>query len=175
MRTLHALLEDIAIGYEEETSLVQRIANVFIQKEETLSLSESCTGGAISKQITSLAGVSAFFMGSTVPYATKSKSTVLGVDKELVEDYSVVSKEVAEAMAVQSQKLFNTNYAVSTTGIAGPTQGDSKDEVGTVFIAIAGPKGVYSEKYNFGKPRERVVARATNKALEMLLKEILKN
>ncbi len=175
MRTLHGLLEDIAIGYEEETSLVQRIANVFIQKEETLSLSESCTGGAISKQITALAGVSAFFMGSTVPYATKSKSTVLGVNRQLVEDYSVVSKEVAEAMAVQSQKLFNTNYAVSTTGIAGPTQGNSKDEVGTVFIAIAGPKGVYSEKYNFGKPRERVMARATNKALEMLLKEILKN
>ena len=147
MRTLHCLLEDIAIGYEEETSLVQRIANVFIQKEETLSLSESCTGGAITNQITALAGVSAFFIGSTVPYATKSKSTVLGVNKKLVEDYSVVSKEVAEAMAVQSQKLFNTNYAVSTTGIAGPTQGDSTDEVGTVFIAIAGPKGVYSEKY----------------------------
>jgi len=175
MKTLHSLLKEIAIGYEDETTIVQRIAALFIQKEKTLSLTESCTGGAIAEQITALAGVSAFFRGSTVPYASDTKTTVLGVDKHLIEEFTVVSKEVAEAMAIQSNKLYNTDYAISTTGIAGPTKGDAIDEVGTVFIAIASSKGVFSEKFNFGRPRERVVAKATNKALEMLLKEILKN
>ena len=175
MKKLHDLLKNIAIGFEEETSIVERISKSFIQKGKTLSLTESCTGGAIAEQITSLAGISAFFRGSTVPYATETKTTVLGVKEQLINDYTVVSKEVAEAMAIQSNKLFKTDYALSTTGIAGPTKGDAIDEVGTVFISIAGPRGVFSEKFNFGKPRERVVAKATNKALEMLLKEILKN
>jgi len=169
------LLKDIAIGYEDETTIVQRIATLFIQKEKTLSLAESCTGGALVEQITSLAGISAFFRGSTVLYATDTKMDVLDVDEHLIKEHTVVSKEVAEAMAIQSTKLFKTDYAVSTTGIAGPTKGDAKDEVGTVCIAIASPKGVFSEKFNFGEPRERVIAKATNKALEMLLKEILKN
>ncbi len=175
MKTLHGLLKDIAIGYEDETTIVQRIATLFIQKEKTLSLAESCTGGALVEQITSLAGISAFFRGSTVLYATDTKMDVLDVDEHLIKEHTVVSKEVAEAMAIQSTKLFKTDYAVSTTGIAGPTKGDAKDEVGTVCIAIASPKGVFSEKFNFGEPRERVIAKATNKALEMLLKEILKN
>ena len=175
MKVLHGLLNEIAIGYEEETTIVGRIAKLFIQKEKTLSLTESCTGGAITEQITSLAGISAFLRGSTVPYATDTKIDVLGVDEQLINEHTVVSKEVAEAMAVQSNKLFNTDYALSTTGIAGPTKGDAVDELGTVFIAIASPSGVFSEKFNFGEPRERVVAKATNKALELLLKEILKN
>ncbi len=175
MKTLHGLLNEIAIGYEDETTIVQRIATLFIQKEKTLSLTESCTGGAIAEQITSLAGISAFFRGSTIPYASDAKVAVLGVDEQLINDHTVVSKEVAEAMAIQSNKLFKTDYAISTTGIAGPTKGDAVDEVGTVFIAIASPKGVFSEKFNFGKPRERVISKSTNKALEMLLKEILKN
>ena len=175
MKVLHGLLNEIAIGYEEETTIVGRIAKLFIQKEKTLSLTESCTGGAITEQITSLAGISAFFRGSTVPYATDTKIDVLGVDEQLINEHTVVSKEVAEAMAVQSNILFNTDYALSTTGIAGPTKGDAVDELGTVFIAIASPSGVFSEKFNFGEPRERVVAKATNKALELLLKEILKN
>ena len=121
MKTLHGLLKDIAIGYEDETTIVQRIATMFIQKGKTLSLAESCTGGALAEQITSLAGVSAFFRGSTVLYASESKIAVLGVDEHLIKEHTVVSKEVAEAMANQSNKLFKTDYAVSTTGIAGPT------------------------------------------------------
>jgi len=175
MQTLHAMLNDIAIGYEEETNLVQRIATLLIQKEKTLSLAESCTGGAIAEQITSLAGISAFFRGSTVPYATDIKTAILGVEKKLIDDHTVVSKEVAESMATQSNKIFNTDYAVSTTGIAGPSKGDAVGEIGTVFISVASPRGVISEKFSFGKPREKVIGRATIKALEILLKEILKN
>ena len=87
----------------------------------------------------------------------------------------MVSIPVAEEMASCSNQLFGSDYAIATTGIAGPTKGDGRDEVGTVCIAIATPQGVVSEKFNFGKARERVVSKATNKAFEMLHKEILKN
>jgi len=172
MNTLHNLLKDIAVGYEGDTTLVQEIAKKFIKKQKTLSIVESCTGGAIAEMITAQAGVSAFFKGSMVTYATQVKSSVLKVEESLINEFSVVSKEVVEAMAIQSTKIFKTDFAVATTGNAGPTKGDADDEVGTVFIAIAGPTGVFSEKFNFGQPRERVIAKATNKALELLLKEI---
>ena len=87
----------------------------------------------------------------------------------------MVSIPVAEAMAIQSTKIFKSDYAVATTGIAGPTKGDGDAEVGTVCIAIAGPSGVVSEKFLFGKARERVIRKSVNKAFEMLLKEISKN
>jgi nicotinamide-nucleotide amidase len=175
MKKLHLLLKDIAIGYEDETTLVQQIAELFIKKGKTLSIVESCTGGKIAEIITTESGVSAFFKGSMVAYATNIKSSVLGVDKKLINKYSVVSREVAEEMAIQSNKVFETDYAISTTGNAGPTKGDADDEVGTVYISIASPKGVFTEKFDFGQPRERVIGNATFKALELLQKEILKN
>jgi nicotinamide-nucleotide amidase len=175
MNKLHALLKHIAIGYEGETTLVQQIAQLLIKKEKTLSVVESCTGGKIAEMITAEAGVSAFFKGSMVTYATEIKSSVLGVDKDLINRYSVVSKEVVEAMAIQANKIFKTDFAISTTGNAGPTKGDADDEVGTVYVAIASPNGVFSEKYDFGQPRERVIGKATFKALGLLQKEILKN
>jgi len=175
METLKELLKEIAIGFEGKTTLVQQLMKEFVSKKQTLSIAESCTGGAIAKQITAEPGVSLFFRGSVVSYATEVKSSVLGVDESLIKKYSVVSKEVAEAMAVQSTKVFNSDYAISTTGNAGPNKGDADDEVGTVYIAIASSSGVISEKFNFGQPREKVIAKATLKALEMVRKEILKN
>lgn len=175
MDKLQILLKDIAIGYEDETSLVQQISKLFIKKGLSLSIVESCTGGKITEMITAESGVSAFFKGGMVTYATHVKSSVLGVDEKLINKYSVVSSEVAEAMAIQSNKVFDTDYAVSTTGNAGPTKGDADDELGTVYISIASAAGVFTEKYNFGQPREKVIGRATFKALELLQKEILKN
>jgi nicotinamide-nucleotide amidase len=175
MEKLHFLLKDIAIGYEDETTLVQQIAKLFIKKEKTLSIVESCTGGKIAEMITAEPGVSTFFKGSMVAYATNVKSSVLGVDKKLINRHSVVSSEVAGAMAIQSNKVFETDYAISTTGNAGPKKGDADDEVGTVYISIASPSGVFIEKFDFGQPRERVIGKATFKALELLQKEILKN
>ncbi len=175
MEVLNEMLLDIAIGYEDETSIVSRIAHILNQKKQTLSLAESCTGGAIVQQIIAEAGASSFFTGSIIPYKTELKTKILGVPASLIEEYSVVSIQVAESMAVNSCRLFNTDYAISTTGIAGPTKGDGKDEVGTVCIAIASPSGVVSEKFNFGKDRFRVIEKTINKAFEMFLKEILKN
>ena len=168
-------LKDIAIGFEEETSVVDRIGSLLIKQGKTLSLAESCTGGAIAEEITQLAGVSSFYRGSIIPYATELKTSILGVDAALIKKHNVVSIPVAEAMAIQSTKIFKSDYAVATTGIAGPSKGDGDDEVGTVCIAIAGPSGVVSEKFLFGKARERVIRKSVNKAFEMLLKEISKN
>ena len=175
MKILRELLQEIAIGYEDETTIVQQLMKEFVSKKQTLSIAESCTGGAIAEQITAESGVSSFFRGSVVTYATEVKSSVLGVEESLIKEHSVISKEVAEAMAMQSTKVFRTDYAIATTGNAGPNKGDADDEVGTVIIAIASPSGVISEKFNFGQPREKVIAKATLKALQLVKKEILKN
>lgn len=175
MEVLRELLSDIAIGFEDETTIVGRIAHILNQKNQTLSLAESCSGGIISEQITAEAGVSSFFLGSIIPYKTELKTKILGVPEKLIKEYSVVSNEVAESMAINCCKLFATDYAIATTGIAGPTKGDGVDEIGTVCIAIASPKRVVSEKFGFGNDRYRVIEKTLNKAFEMLLKEISKN
>ena len=175
MGVLHELLDDIAIGFEDETSIERRIGYLLEKKEQTLSLAESCTGGTIASQFTANEGASAYFKGGIIPYETQLKSIILGIDPQLIEKYNVVSIQVAEAMANHSKKLFNSDYAIATTGIAGPSKGDGADEVGTVCVAIATPTGTVSEKFSFGNARERVITKATNKSLEMLLKEILKN
>jgi len=175
MTVLHEILSDIAVGYEDETSVTQKIGGLLQQKNKTLSLAESCTGGALAQEITQHAGSSAYYRGSVIPYATELKTSILSVPADLVEKYNVVSLQVAESMAVQATKVFKSDYAIATTGIAGPTKGDGDDEVGTVCIAIATPEGVISEKFLFGKVRERVIKKSVNKAFEMLLKEISKN
>lgn len=175
MDQLHELLNDIAVGYENETNLVDQIAQLFNTNKKTLSVSESCTGGKIAEMITTEPGISSFFRGSLVAYATDTKTSILGINKNTIDKFSVVSKEVAELMAIASNKVFKTDYAIATTGNAGPSKGDADDELGTVHIAIASPKGVVSKKFNFGQPRERVILKTTYKALEMLQKEILKN
>ncbi|SRX55392.1 competence/damage-inducible protein A [Aequorivita sp. CIP111184] len=175
MDSLSELLSDIAVGYEDETSIVGRIAHILNEKNQTLSLAESCTGGSIVEQITAEAGASSFFLGSIIPYKTELKTRILGVPSSLIEKHSVVSIEVAESMAINCCKLFSTDFSIATTGIAGPTKGDGEDEVGTVCIAIGTPNGVFSEKFSFGNDRFRVIEKATNKAFEMLLKEISKN
>ncbi|MFC7358162.1 competence/damage-inducible protein A [Jejudonia soesokkakensis] len=175
MDKLYTMLDDIAVGYEDETTIQEQISEILQKENATLSLAESCTGGSIAQEITAIAGSSVYFKGGIIPYATTLKSDILGVNSSLIKEHSVVSLEVAEAMAKQCRKLFDTTYALSTTGIAGPTKGDGFDEVGTVCIAIAGPQGITSEKFSFGKPRERVIKKAVNKAFEMVLKEISKN
>ena len=171
---LNPLINDIFFGMEEDSVLEIVAGKLLKQNNETVATAESCTGGKIAETFTAIPGSSAYFKGSVVSYATEAKIDVLHVDKALVERHSVVSKQVAEAMALSAQKLFKSTYAIATTGNAGPTKGDSNAEVGTVFIAIATPKGVISEEFNFGNHREKVINKAVNKAFEILCKEILK-
>lgn len=175
MNQLHQLVNDIAVGYEDETNIIERIGFLLKNKNQTLSVAESCTGGTIAQEITAIAGASAFFKGGLVPYETAMKTKILGIDATFISTHNVVSIPVAEKMATQCALLFDTDFALATTGIAGPTKGDGMDEVGTVCIAIATPHGVFSEKFCFGNARERVIQKTVNKSFEIILKEILKN
>lgn len=175
MEILEEMLSDIAVGFEGETSIAELIGKILTEKGMTYSVAESCTGGRIASEITQYAGASSAFMGGIIPYDTGLKTKILGVPKNIIEQYNVVSIPVAEEMAKRCCKLFESDYSIATTGIAGPTKGDGEDEVGTVCIAIGTPNGVVSEKFSFGNDRYRVIEKAANKALEMLLKEISKN
>ncbi|WP_308992683.1 competence/damage-inducible protein A [Mariniflexile litorale] len=170
------LIKNEFAGFEEEEGSVEVVIAKQLNKlGKTLAIAESCTGGMIAEQFTAHPGASAYFKGGVVTYSTESKINVLGVLREDVDAFSVVSKQVAESMASNALKIFQSDYAVATTGNAGPTKGDSEAEVGTVYIAIATHNGVYSEKFMLGNHRIKVINKAVNKALEMLLKEIFKN
>ncbi|MFP9115108.1 CinA family nicotinamide mononucleotide deamidase-related protein [Flavobacterium sp. RHBU_3] len=172
---LQDIIGDIIVGMDEDDPIEVVIGRLMQEKGVTVAAAESCTGGRVGTLFTSVPGSSAYFKGSAVTYATESKIKVLGVEHQLIDIYSPVSAKVAEVMATRAKKLFGTDYAVSTTGNAGPSKGDAAADVGTVFIGVATPNGVYSHKFDFGQPREKVIARASEKALELLYKEILKN
>ncbi len=170
------LIEDDFFGFEDDDDSIEVVIGKQLENlNQTLAVAESCTGGKIAQRITSNAGASAYFKGGLVTYATQSKVNVLGVSEDIIEAYSVVSAQVAESMAKNALQLFNADYAIATTGNAGPKKGDSNAEVGTVFIAIATKKAVFSEVFNMGNHRVKVINKAVNKAFEMLQKEILKN
>ena len=172
---LQLIISDCIVGFEEDQTIEVVLGEILTEKNLTISTAESCTGGKIASIITSLSGCSSYFKGSVVSYATETKVNILGVSQSDINEFSVVSKQIAEAMALQSQKIFKTDFAIATTGNAGPNKGDANAEIGTVFIAIATPKGVFSEKFNFGQPRDKVIDRTVNKAFEIIYKEILKN
>jgi len=175
LKILAPLIKDVFVGFGEEDSLEAIIGKQLTILGKTLATAESCTGGKIAESITANSGASAYFKGSVVSYATEAKIEVLNIDEQLIEEYSVVSTQVAKAMAANVQKLFNTDYAIATTGNAGPTKGDSNVEVGTVCIAIATPSEVYAKEFQMGNHRIKVINKTVNKALEILQKEIFKN
>ena len=172
---LDAIIHDIIVGYDEDETIEVAVGKLLTQQNKTIATAESCTGGKIATLLSAVAGASNYFAGSVVSYSTQAKINVLGIPESLIKEYSVVSKEVASAMALSIKKRMNTDYAIATTGNAGPTKGDSDAEIGTVFIAIATPKEVIVEEFNFGQPREKVIDRAVIKSLELVQKEILKN
>jgi len=175
MEKLAKLIPDIIVGFDENETIEAVIGQLLTEKKQTLSLAESCTGGNIAKIITSVAGASNYFVGGIVAYSKIIKIKELNVPEKIIAENTVVSAQTAEAMAKGIQEKFNTDYGVATTGNAGPTADETDKTVGTVFIAIATPTTVFSKEFFFGKPREKVIARASNKALELLRKEILKN
>ena len=168
--SLTQLIGDIIVGYEEDETIEVILGRLLTSKKATLATAESCTGGKIAQMITSVPGASNYFKGSVVSYATETKISVLGISSELIKEHSVVSFEVAKEMALAAKRMMNTDYAIATTGNAGPSKGDGNSEIGTVFIAIATPNDLIVEEFNFGQPRVKVIDRAVNKAFEMLQK-----
>ena len=175
VKTLTSIIGDIIVGFDDDETIEVVLGRLLTQENKTISTAESCTGGKIAATLSSVAGSSTYFKGSIVSYATEAKINLLKIDATLIKQYSVVSAEVAKLMALNCQKILNTDYAIATTGNAGPTKGDANSEIGTVFIALATPKEVQVHEFNFGQPREKVIDRTLNKSLELLQKEILKN
>jgi len=175
VKSLDAIIHDIIVGYEENETIETVVGKILSGQNKTISTAESFTGGKIASILAAVPGSSKYFKGGVVSYATEVKVNVLGVSQELVDEFSVVSAQVAKAMALNVKEILKTDYAIATTGNAGPTKGDSDAEIGTVFIALATPTEVIVEEFNFGQPREKVIDRATIKSLEILQKEILKN
>ena len=172
---LSQLIGDIIVGFEDTETIEVVVAELLKKKNKTISTAESCTGGKIAQVLTSVTGASSYFKGSIVSYATETKKEVLGISDDLIQKQSVVSAEVAKQMAINIKSIMKTDYAIATTGNAGPEKGDSAAEIGTVFIALATPDKVIVEEFNFGQPREKVIDRTVVQSLEMVRKEILKN
>nr|WP_321233552.1 competence/damage-inducible protein A [uncultured Psychroserpens sp.] len=167
-------IKDIFVGFENDLSLEAAIGKCLTELKKTVATAESCTGGLIAERFTVNAGASKYFKGSVVSYTKETKINVLNVSEGIINEHSVVSGAVAEAMASNVRELLHTDYAIATTGNAGPTKDDTAEDLGIVYIAIATKDQVYSEKFSFGNHRVKVINKAANKAFEMLQKEILK-
>ena len=165
-------IQDIYFGTEEDQSIEFLIADKLKRLGNTLSCAESCTGGAIATKFTSHPGASSFFLGSAVTYAVDSKTNILGVERSIIDQYGEVSGPVASAMALGAQKKYKSDFALATTGNAGPTKGDMGQEVGTVFIGLASPEGVESLQFNMGNNRTRVINKTVNQAFEILYRAL---
>ncbi len=153
---------------DSREDLMRRLKNAGV----TVACAESCTGGNIAHMITSLPGVSSFFLGGVVAYSNPVKEQVLGVSAQDLEKYGAVSEPVARQMAQGVRKLLGAQYAVSTTGIAGPDGGTKEKPVGTVWMAVAGPNGTVAEKMLISHTRERNIGRGSVHAIQLLLQQI---
>ena len=132
---LKPLIQDNIIS-ENGDSIEEILHDLLISKNLTISTAESCTGGELSHLITSVSGSSNYFLGGICTYQTQKKSEILGVSEDLIKEKTVVSAEVAQAMSLGCQKLFKTDIALSTTGVAGPNSDEFESEIGTVFYSI---------------------------------------
>ena len=174
VQKLDLLLRDIIVGYNEDEPIEVVLGKLLTEKKVTIATAESCTGGKIAATLSAVPGASNYFKGSIVGYANQVKKDVFGITNELIMTHGVVSAAVATEMVKSVQKIMASDFAIATTGNAGPAKGDEQAELGTVFIAIATQSEVYVEEFNFGQPREKVIDRAVSKALELIYKEILK-
>ena len=174
VESLTQIIGDIIVGFDDAETLEVVLGRLLTQQNKTVATAESCTGGKIAQIITSIPGSSKYFKGSVVAYAKEVKIDVLGVARETIQKHTVVSGQVAQEMATNVRQLLKTHYGIGVTGNAGPTTDDTDKSVGVVYIALATPNGVVSERFDFGQPREKVIDRAVNKSLEMLQSEILK-
>ncbi len=148
----------------------EKIIKKLIEIGKTLSVSESCTGGKISSEITKISGVSEIFLSSMIVYSNKSKSKFLKIDKKTIDKYGAVSEKTAKLMARNCLKINNSDFAISTTGIAGPSGATKNKPIGLVFIGIASKKRTYVYKFRFKGSRISIQNKITKKAFELFYK-----
>jgi len=166
------LIPDLIFGYDDD-SLEEVVGTLLKAKGLTLATAESCTGGYLAHRITSVPGSSHYFKGSIIAYANEIKMKFLSVKESDLSEHGAVSEEVVKQMAEEARLAIGTDYAIASSGIAGPDGGTEEKPVGTVWLAIAGPNGTLSKKFQLGDDRGRNILRATILALN-LLRKVLK-
>jgi nicotinamide-nucleotide amidase len=167
------IIPDLIFGYGDDT--MEAVAGKLLRERgKSLSTAESCTGGYLAHLITSVPGSSDYYRGSVIAYANDIKIALLGVSEESLARHGAVSEEVVREMALGAIKRFDTDYAISTSGVAGPDGGTPEKPVGTVWVAVASRVGVTTKLFRLGDHRGRNIRRATLSALNMLRLELLK-
>lgn len=167
------LISDYVIALEDKP-LEAILGELLKQQNATIATAESCTGGRLAAALNALPGSSAYYLGSVVAYANEVKEQVLGVEHDTLTQYGAVSEQTVREMAEGVRRLMHTDYAIATSGIAGPDGGTEDKPVGTVWIAWATPEGTVAERYQFGvaRLREQITQRAVTTALIRMIQII---
>lgn len=169
---LYKQIGEYIYGENLET-LPQVLGKLLVQKNATLTTAESCTGGYLAHQITSVSGSSAYYIGSILAYHNRIKENFLKVPTQILIDHGAVSEACVKSMAENARKIMQTDYAIATSGVAGPTGGTTEKPVGTVWIAVAGPNQTTATVFNMGDNRERTIERTALMGMDMLRKILL--
>lgn len=170
---LRAKVQKYIYGINDE-EIETVVGRILTERAQTIAVAESCTGGLIANKITDVSGSSNYFVEGLIAYSNRSKTELLGVEESLLAQHGAVSKEVAEAMAKGVRTRAHTDIGISTTGIAGPTGATETKPVGLVWIGYSDAQTTIALKFNLGEGRKRVKERATQSALELLRRKLLK-
>ena len=168
---LQEIIPNNIAGFEE-ASVEELVHNILTEKGLTLAVAESCTGGVIASKFTAQAGASTYFLCGVVAYSNDIKCNVLGVKSADIERVGAVSEAVAMSMADGARVISGANFAISTTGIAGPTGGSAEKPVGTVWIGISTPTKTYAVLKHCGTDRSQIISRASAYAIALLYEEL---
>jgi nicotinamide-nucleotide amidase len=168
------IIPEHVFGYDD-ISLEESLGELMRDRGLTLASAESCTGGNIARMITSVPGSSSYYSGSVIAYENRIKSEVLGVDPLVIDEKGAVSREVVEQMARGVRQLMGTDTSISTSGIAGPDGGSDEKPVGTTWICVQYGEDSFAKIYHFGGTRERIIDQASNTALQLLRRLLLKS
>lgn len=174
IQELRTLIPELIVGYGED-SMSSVVAKLLTKLNSTVGTVESCTAGNLSSSLVLNSGSSIYYRGSLLTYHTDMKSSLLGIEPEFIKRYDVVSEEVAKHMAEAGKKRLCVDYCLSTTGIMGPTSGDSNHPVGTVWIGLSSDKETIAKKFHFGDNRLRNIEMCTLSALNLLRLTVLKD
>lgn len=171
---LYGIIPESIYGEDEET-LEMVIAKILINNNKTMCTAESCTGGMISEMIISNPGSSQYFKGSVIAYDNSVKVKLLGVGEEVIQNNGAVSEIVVRQMAENARRIFNSDFSVATSGIAGPDGGTKEKPVGTVWIAVSSEKITTAVKYTFGNERRNNIHRFSLSAINLLRMHLISN
>jgi len=169
---LYKIIPEYIYGENEET-LEMIIGRLLKEKNKTMCTAESCTGGEIAHKVTSVPGSSLYYKGSIIAYSNEIKTHLLGIKGDTILKYGAVSEEVVREMAFAAKKILKSDFAVATSGIAGPDGGSENKPVGTLWIAVASEKGIVTEKRIFGNDRITNINRFSLAALNLVRKQII--